>query len=569
MPPIERKNKAIGNDNRLIVDTIHTPCVQFTRGHLILKTHGDLMKFPAVISTVLLCLIASMSAEASPSQFIAKQYTEALGRAPDSGGWQAYSNYIAQNSCSASSLGYVASALYNSSEFSNLGYDNTEKVMAAYRGILNRDADQGGLDNFTSQLNNGSMTFSSLVNVLLTSPEFTNNVSSICAPLSYGWGTTAAPKPTTNGPGFAGGTSNDLQQVLNAATSGSIVYLAPRAVIYANTKITVPEGVTLATYWNPNRQHYARMARIVRTALVTPAGTPGDPLTGSNSELITLKKGAKLQSVWVSGQRQILGYLTSSNSAVNVTAQSAGSISDSRLENSAGWTNISLYGNAQGYGSCNTAVTGNLITGYSNTHTRTGNDAFHYTDGVSSFCENTSITNNNIVDPSDVGVVIFAYNPNGLSSYNQTSQATNNTVISAGVPAYGGLGFDPNQFGAAANFNGAKIDSNTLWAAPDSRFDVGLIVGSVEWFGSNSTLGSGATMTNNTTAGISTPMRQGIAIDGMVNATVQNNSLLRASPTGTFTCPEGDVLADVASGRASGTLPPYNQASMDSCVLSQ
>ena len=35
-----------------------------------------------------------------PSQFIAKLYSEALGRAPDNGGWQAQTNYFLASGCS-------------------------------------------------------------------------------------------------------------------------------------------------------------------------------------------------------------------------------------------------------------------------------------------------------------------------------------------------------------------------------------------------------------------------------------------------------------------------------------
>src|SRR5215472_5512779 len=38
---------------------------------------------------------------AVPYQFLAKMYTEALGRAPDQPGWQAWVNYFQQNPASA------------------------------------------------------------------------------------------------------------------------------------------------------------------------------------------------------------------------------------------------------------------------------------------------------------------------------------------------------------------------------------------------------------------------------------------------------------------------------------
>src|SRR6202012_2542282 len=50
--------------------------------------------------------VSQTAAQASyvPAQFIAKLYTEGLGRMPDQSGWQSATTYFAQNGCSAASL---------------------------------------------------------------------------------------------------------------------------------------------------------------------------------------------------------------------------------------------------------------------------------------------------------------------------------------------------------------------------------------------------------------------------------------------------------------------------------
>ena len=69
-----------------------------------------------------------------PSQFVAKMYSEALGRMPDPGGWRAYHDYFSGAGCSASTLRDVARQFYNSQEFLGLGYDNSARVLTLYRG---------------------------------------------------------------------------------------------------------------------------------------------------------------------------------------------------------------------------------------------------------------------------------------------------------------------------------------------------------------------------------------------------------------------------------------------------
>ncbi|MEV0408975.1 hypothetical protein [Actinoallomurus sp. NPDC050550] len=74
-----------------------------------------------------------------PGQFIAKQYTEALGRAPDQAGWRGDVGYFESDGCNATTLANVGRSIYTSSEFTGLGYDNDARVLALYRGALNRE----------------------------------------------------------------------------------------------------------------------------------------------------------------------------------------------------------------------------------------------------------------------------------------------------------------------------------------------------------------------------------------------------------------------------------------------
>lgn len=513
-----------------------------------------------------------MSAHANISQFVAKTYTEALGRAPESSAWSANVAYLNANGCNKNALKAVTKGVYLSAEYSNLNYDNYSKVLTLYRGIFNREPDAGGLANWVTYLNNGN-SLSSLIDVLFQYVDG-GEISSaaICGTLGYGWDTHPVLGNSAM-PVIGSGISDlaTLQSALGSASPGSTVYLAQRAVIFANSQIVIPAGVTLATAGTPNRTQYANQARIVRNAMFSAASDM------DTAALIKLQPGARLASVWVTGQRQIFSF---SAPQVNIFINTGygSSVVNSRNENSAGWTAIAA--NRMNQSCSGVAIQGNLITGYSNTHVAS---SIANTDGISGNCEGMSITGNEIVDPSDVGVILFASGTavGAGSPATQTSQVSGNTVISAGVPSYGAFAMDGLKIDSAFNFGsvsfaGASISNNQFWAGSDSHFDFGLAVGTMPWYPTGTgNIGTDGSFTYNTTAGITTPMQIGIAIDGMLNATVQGNSLTATAPSGAFTfrcTPAASNVADlyVSSPHASGSNmqgPPSNvNASLHNCA---
>ena len=83
---------------------------------------------------------AAAGAGANPGQFMAKLYTEALGRAPDAGGWQGGLNHFKANGCNRASLTTAALGVYTSAEYDARGYDNYEKVLAFINEIKKRSS---------------------------------------------------------------------------------------------------------------------------------------------------------------------------------------------------------------------------------------------------------------------------------------------------------------------------------------------------------------------------------------------------------------------------------------------
>jgi hypothetical protein len=515
-------------------------------------------------------MAASAVACANPSQFIAKLYSEALGRAPDVAGWQANQAYFTQNGCSKSSLWTVARAIYTSAEYQSLGYDNDEKVLTVYRGLFSREPDAGGFANWRNYLNNGN-SMASMIDFMFQAIDGGRELSSrqICASLGYGWSNRPAPLsnsviPAKNDGGIQ--TLAALQTALENAQPGSTVYLAQRAVIMTPTQIVVKPGVTLATIGMPPPAQYAKQARVVRTGLF------GNGVE-LDSSLIKLGSGARLQSVWVSGQAQDFAHPPL---AVNVILESGTgtTIADSRVDNSAGWSSIIAHRFNKPCSGM--AVRNNLVTGYANSHLYA-----NVTDGISGNCEDFIASHNTVIDASDVAIIVFA-----VPGLTQKSKILNNTVVSAGVPAYGAFMLHPMRIedaGPSNSFAGSSISNNLFWAAPDTHFDIGVILGGTAWDISPS-MGVGGAAIGNSNGGIASPMYIGLAVDGMTQASVQQNTITRAVPKSAypdnpmrynFVCKTaitttGDALADLnaVSGHTSGPemIQSLENASVHGCV---
>ncbi len=491
-----------------------------------------------------------------PAQFIAKQYTEALGRAPDQGGWQAQVNYFQSNGCSADTLASLGRDIFTSSEFNNLGYDNPAKLLTLYRGALNRELDADGFNANLTRLDNGT-SWSDVVNALFTSSEFTSLASTICgggvdgSSSSYYWGTQPPMAIPTSGDGFSG-TEDQLQSALDNTPSGGTVYLTQKTLVLLSSALTIPAGVTLSTTGQPDNPHYALMGRLSRIPGNTPFGGPA----------VLLKDGAKLLNVWVDGQRDQPGNDNSGNNPsqnIRLLGGTGTTVSNSRSTNTAGPSSLETYGSLDGDPCGSNTITNNLITAYSSDNYI----ANKWTDGISDHCENSDVENNQIVDATDAAIVTFE-----ASTVAQKSKVANNTILSAGNSIYWGIDADPLTTTYGHNnlsFSGSSFDHNTLWTGPNTHFDIAVAAGTREIFGDNANTGTGASFTSNTTGSLSARVTTGIAVAGMLDVNIADNSFqfVRVAAN---SCPDADVAAEVAAGHASGTIPsPYTDTLFDNC----
>jgi hypothetical protein len=484
----------------------------------------------AILLSISLCAPAAALASA-PGQFVARHHTEALGMAPAAAEWRAALDALEAGGCTAATLKAFSKTIYVSPGYESLDYSNAERVLTAFRGILAREPDAAGFVAAVEFLDGGG-AWPEWLDLLYDGAEFSMLVPVYCTGGSAGAGTVAAlASPARSEPG------ESLQGRLAAASPGEVVLMRPGWVTELHATLLIPPGVTLATDGAPGLSQYARMGRLVRAAAF-------------DGPLVELGSGAKLVNVWLSGERHVVG---SSPRAVNVLLQGTGSeVRGIKSEASAGWTSIAAIGTADGV-PCRALVVGeSLITNYSGSHES------EPADGISVSCEDATVQSNDVVDASDVGIAVF-----GAGAAEQRSVVTDNRVIAAGLSAYAALAFLPD--GTADRFTDASMSANELWTSATQHFDIGIAVGSAPWADEVGMPGAGAIVTNNGTANLATNLDAAVVVDGMRDATVLGNALLRV-PAEVSDCPSGDVLADVAAADASGLLQPYAQARSHACL---
>jgi hypothetical protein len=487
-----------------------------------------------------------------PYQYVMKVFTESLGRGMASTDWAAQEAYFQSAGCSVSSLQAYGRLAMLSTEFNDLGYDNTSRVLVGYRTVLNREPDAAGFANAKAALDSGSLTWSQLVDLLYGSGEFASLKAAICSATSpdYDFGTSPAIDVPTVGTGFTG-TQAQLQTLLNSTPSGGTVTLRARTVIRLSSALDVPAGVILVSASAPDARHYANMARLVRANTWPTFAGPA----------IKLQSGAKLRNVWVDGQLGDPNRYLASASNVLASSGTLTEVSNSRLSNTAGAYNVGSCGGGDALNPyCGPQVNCvghlyayNLIDSYSTDHSNA-----HWTDGLSIGCEDADIHHNTVVDASDVGIITF-----GQQGRTQISQVHDNTVINAGEGAFASLGISPyfqEPVGDgpgvwSRNFTGSVFSNNVFWNTDRSRNSIGIAVGVKPWSGALARNGSGQVVQGNNTGSAHLWAQNGIVVSGMLNVNVTNNFPFDMTVvTGQSTCPAAVIGAMVSAGYASGTI---------------
>jgi hypothetical protein len=537
----------------------------------------------AGIALVLVSLLVSIDASASspgsarviPTQFIAKQYTEGLGRAPSPREWTAWIGYYRRSGgrCHASGLSALVRHVYFSREFLKLGYDRSARLAGLYRGVLNRDLDRASHRRYARV-----QAWRAVVGRVLDSGEFRRLVGAACSRVSSNYGFNTGTPPFRLGVGVRGfhGSGEALRQLIEkkAATGGGTVWLAQGAVIpigqsgNRTPRLDLPAGVRLATIGLPDNRRYLKMARLIRAGDTCFFDACGQPVVTLHGGASASSPGARLSSVWIDGgggdpRRPRFP----SSSVVQIEANANASVIESRLTSPIG-SGRNVLG-IQGLGGpfripCARAqASRNLLTAYTSAHT------IHrrWSDGITIGCENAVVHGNTVVDASDVGIVVF-----GVPGASQRSVVRDNYILSAGNGAFAALAADPHGVcaetcsdDATRSFAGTRIERNTFVTGPRTSFGFGVVLGTRALFGKPPD-GQGATAVDNTTGTARARVSLGLAVSGMFGATIRGNGgnldLVRANR-----CPMSRAGASVSSGLASVIRPAqlYRDVLINAC----
>ncbi len=518
--------------------------------------------------------------ELVPDQWLAKLYTEVLGCAPNQASYAAFDGFIRNNGCGLATLRTTALAFLTSREFlRERRYDNAQRLLILWRVARESEPDPQQYAQLLAALDSRRAPWGEVARSFFELPGFGAELPRLCSAQLYGWNpdTPVIDIPTRHSPGaFDGGTGAQLQQLLDKTSPGSTVWLEQGAVVRVSQELIIPAGVTLETVGAPAPEDYAAMARLVRTSAY------GHPVVGVSS-------GATLRSVWVDGQRsnQSVG-MDHDSIDVEVLGGSGTTVREDRIDNTAGWSNMVIDETGPDGLPCHgVAIAGNLIDGYSTKfhwyetsgvvdgrvdtgtlmgqvkNVESGQDSvsstFGFADGISNQCGDSHIAQNQIVDATDVSIVLF-----GGAAWDQRSVAEDNTIVNAGNSGWAAVTVDPLYPNTVhAEFAGATIAHNLIWTGPNAFLLLIAGVGTKPWFGDNNAYGYGTvSFIDNTSGSVRNNTQMAIAVSRMSGAVVQGNTLL-ANLAFADQCPHGPYIG-VDQSAGSSVQSPNSQVDFGS-----
>ncbi|NJM46693.1 MAG: hypothetical protein HC860_11515 [Alkalinema sp. RU_4_3] len=406
-------------------------------------------------------------------------------------------------------------------------------------------------------------TFPKLINAFHRAPEFIALTDRICNSTKPSYAFDGVPAIAIDPDRSL--TGAQLQQMLNSAPPNSTLSLPEKTLIRLTQPLIIPRTLTLQTQGSIMPNRYAQQARLVRSG----------PWSGS---LIQVMPGAQLKHLWIDGQRSANATTTTSAYAsgnYNVTMQGGANtaVNFNRIGNTAGATNVEARNTVNNpidpseYQCQRNQILGNLIEAYTSQQADR-----QWSDGISVHCEDTEVAGNAVLDATDVGIIIFSYTNPWLGDrvIPQASYVHDNQVINVGNSAFAALGADPffsyarntltnqplegdppcnsNPCQASRSFQGARMVNNFFWTGDEVHYEIGLAVGTRPWFNINSYTGRGGEFSSNSTGILRARTDYGIVVSGIIDTTVQNNSL-NLEATDVSLCP---YSTETAAKRRSG-----------------
>lgn len=517
---------------------------------------GTIRRLAVALVGVLLCaLFAGASAgpvsaaagTVTPTQWIAKQFTELLGRAPSDAEWQTWTARYADVGCTTTSLGELTRALALGPEFA-LRYPEPQpaaRIVALTRAAYNHDVNDSDWTAYYAPYAAGTRTWAQTVDQYFGAVFDSLVRPQVCDPdrPGYGFAYSAPLDIAQRVGGPASRTRQQLQSALHAAapSCGTVELAAYEVVRVTGRPLDVPSCVTLTTSGQPATSAYARQGRLVLSGPVC------DTVRCVDVPVVRLAAGARLRNVWVDVNAATIGTKTSAVEVLGSSPATPAVVSQVRVSDPGpGGTAIRLYGVAN-YGTPCTAaqVSDNLVTGYARSHALDPAARGRWADGIAVFCEQARVERNTVVDVGDWGIGLYGVRNRDRGVIPQRSQVRRNVVISAGVPGSVGLGVDAVgecqaaplesgrrggvsvpcvEFPDERSFAGAALVDNRFWTGSRTSFDVGLLVGGKTYWGDHGGIGRGLKVTGNTTGPAGARVNVGVAVSGMLDTTLSGNT---------------------------------------------
>lgn len=559
---------------------------------------------PAAAPTTTTSAAPSPSVHAVPYQFVTKLYTELLGRAPTPAEWKRAVSQLTRQGCRTAALRSLAGKVLSSTEYARDYPPSPQNapaiVLTVYRAVLNRDPSPTEFVLARDLLDTGTLSVTQLAERLFATFEFAFVTEpAICSATdpSYGFGQPGHPGQyvATQTPvsGAPGPDANEflLQLALDklGASGGGTFPLSPREVVSLTNTLIVPSGVTLTTQGSPGPHRYADMAHLARSPLYAP------PVHDAGPVLVLLDPGARLEYVWVDGQRQA----TDPNSFLEFDVRMLGgadtTVDHDRLGDPFGASVIEddgSYSGIPGAAQCRAnSVSDNLIEGYGTSHVVPAGEPDDHpeADAIGVYCQDTTVVDNDIVDVSDTAVAVFDGATGLILTPVQHSLIAHNVVVSAGNSYSFGIAIDPSYSidGAVVTpgdppgkvtrtfDNGTlrtEVLDNTLWSGPRTHYDVILSNGTHDLFGStvhedcylpNPSTGRptcgggrnavGGVFLHNNDGGVGVWVQMGIYVGGVSDAVMLGNRFAHLREVTGGTCPKAAVVDARGSAKLSFT----------------
>jgi hypothetical protein len=506
---------------------------------------GALVLATSLLVTTVAVDVAPAAAQPSgvvPTQWIAKQFTEIVGRAPTPTEWNDWADYYEANGCTSASLREKSRELLLGAEFSSLhpNDEHAARVIALVRAVYNHDPNTNDWSGMYEPLADGTATWTEMVDAAYNIAWAGWVVPDICDPSDPGYGFSDSPRLdvkdlTGSGPSR---TQAALQSALDAAAAScGTVALEPyeTVVIGNNAQLRVPDCVTLTTAGAPAASAYARQGRLVGV---------GNQCAGflcRGGAVVSLGAGAELRSVWVDASATAENGRHSGVVLRGSSATDPGTVDNVRVTNpgAIGTGIVALGFGVTGEACAGASITNNVVTGYARSHALDRAAAAQWADGISVYCEDADVSGNDVVDVGDWGIGLFGAWNRTEGGVAQTSHVRENRVVSAGTPGSVAIGIDPAgvcepgggglpvpciDLPDERSFAGAVVEDNEFWTGSRTSFDVGLMVGGKTLWGDHGSYGRGVVVRDNTTGAATAVVNVGIAVSGMYDTTLTGNT---------------------------------------------